>query len=179
MVAAKRGTSGARSKAAAKKQAAGKPAAKGAAARPAAQYRVNGIDGVRSMLANSKTRGLAIDVVSVTKKRIVARLEVKTQHMNRGERVNGGILMAFADILGAAGTVMNLAPGWRTTTLESKTNFFAAGEGPVISALCTPLHVGRSTNVWQTRITNADGRLVAMVTQTQIVLPPPAAPAGG
>jgi len=140
---------------------------------PVAAFQVNGLAGVRAMLATLPSRGLGIELVSATKKRVVARLPVKRKHMNRGRRVNGGVLMAFADFLGAAGTVMNLHQGWRTTTIESKTNFFAAGEGPVLSAVSTPLHVGRSTNVWQTRITNGDGRLVALVTQTQIVLPPP------
>jgi 1,4-dihydroxy-2-naphthoyl-CoA hydrolase len=79
--------------------------------------------------------------------------------------------MAFADVLGATGTVANLPPSYRTTTLESKTNFFAAGEGPVLNAVSKPLHIGRTTMVWQTTIRNADGRLVAVVTQTQIVLP--------
>jgi len=67
---------------------------------------------------------------------------------------------------------LTLAPGFFTTTLESKTNFFAAGAGPIINGVSKPLHIGRSTNVWQTRITNADGRLVAIVTQTQMVLSP-------
>ena len=59
----------------------------------------------------------------------------------------------------------------RTTTLESKTNFFAAGDGPVLKAISKPLHIGRTTMVWQTTIKNSDGRLVAVVTQTQMVLP--------
>jgi 1,4-dihydroxy-2-naphthoyl-CoA hydrolase len=142
---------------------------------PVAAFQINGVAGVRAMLATLPARRLGITLVSATRKRIVAELAVKPAHMNRGHRVNGGVLMAYADFLGAAGTVMNLAQGWRTTTIESKTNFFAAGEGPVLKAVATPLHVGRSTNVWQTRITNPDGRLVALVTQTQIVLPPPAA----
>ncbi|MBC7779922.1 MAG: PaaI family thioesterase [Proteobacteria bacterium] len=133
------------------------------------------------MLAAPPARRLGIELDSATRKKVVARLPIKPHHMNRGQRVNGGVLMAFADFLGAAGTVMNLVPGWRTTTIESKTNFFVAGEGPVLTGVSTPLHVGRSTNVWQTRVTNADGRMVALITQTQIVLPPPVAgsrPAG-
>jgi 1,4-dihydroxy-2-naphthoyl-CoA hydrolase len=73
-------------------------------------------------------------------------------------------------VLGAMGTVVNLPPGHRTTTIESKTNFFAAGEGPALRAVCVPLHIGRTTMVWQTTITNPDGRKVAIVTQTQIVI---------
>ena len=114
---------------------------------------------------------LGIRLQSITKNRVRAELPVQPQHMNRGGRVAGGIIMTFADLMGARGTVANLPPGARTTTLESKTNFFAAGEGPVLKASSVPLHIGRTTMVWQTTIRNADGRMVAVVTQTQIVLP--------
>ena len=131
------------------------------------------------VMQNGVARTLGMQIVSVTKKKVIAEMPVDERHMNRNGRVNGGALMAFADAMGAMGTIANLAPGFFTTTLESKTNFFAAGAGPVLKAVSTPLHVGRSTNVWQTRITNADGRLVAVVTQTQMVLHPrPEAPQG-
>jgi 1,4-dihydroxy-2-naphthoyl-CoA hydrolase len=170
------------------KTPAGEPAAGAAAARAApvagrlpgtskaAPFRHNGPRGVALIMEGQPARRLGVQLVCATRTKIVARLPVRPHHTNRGQRVNGGVLMAFADLLGAAGTVMNLEPGWRTTTLESKTNFFAAGQPPMLLAESTPLHVGRSTNVWQTRITNEDGRLVALVTQTQIVLPPPVVP---
>ncbi len=89
--------------------------------------------------------------------------------------LHGGAIMAFADTLGAVGTVLNLKPGESTTTIESKTNFLAAGKaGTTIEGECTRLHQGRRTMVWQTRVTNPDGRLVAVVTQTQAVLAPEA-----
>lgn len=116
-------------------------------------------------------RNLGIRLISVTKKKVIAEMPVKPRHLNRSKRVNGGALMAFADALGATGTVANLPPDHRTTTLESKTNFFAAGEGPVLKAVSKPLHIGRTTMVWQTTIRNPDDRLVAVVTQTQMVLP--------
>jgi 1,4-dihydroxy-2-naphthoyl-CoA hydrolase len=116
-------------------------------------------------------RNLGIRLISVTKKKVIAEMPVKPRHLNRSKRVNGGALMAFADALGATGTVANLPPNHRTTTLESKTNFFAAGEGPVLKAVSKPLHIGRTTMVWQTTIRNPDDRLVAVVTQTQMVLP--------
>ena len=116
-------------------------------------------------------KNLGVRLLKVTKKRIVAEMPVEEKHLNRSGRVNGGALMAFADLLGATGTVANLPPGHRTTTLESKTNFFAAGVGPVLSAVSKPLHIGRTTMVWQTTIRNPDKKLVAVVTQTQIVLP--------
>jgi 1,4-dihydroxy-2-naphthoyl-CoA hydrolase len=114
---------------------------------------------------------LGVNIVSVTKKRVAAEMPITPKHLNRSGRVAGGALMAFADLLGATGTVANLPPDHRTTTLESKTNFFAAGEGPVLKAVSKPLHIGRTTMVWQTTIRNGDRRLVAVVTQTQMVLP--------
>jgi 1,4-dihydroxy-2-naphthoyl-CoA hydrolase len=85
--------------------------------------------------------------------------------------LHGGAYMAFADTIGAVATVANLKEGETTTTIESKTNFFAASPlGDTARAECTPLHKGRSTMVWQTRITRGDGRLCAVVTQTQMVL---------
>ena len=115
---------------------------------------------------------LGIRLQSITKSRVRAELPVIAQHMNRGGRVAGGVIMTFADLLGARGTVANLPPGARTTTLESKTNFFAAGEAPLLQAVSIPLHIGRTTMVWQTTVRNADGRMVAVVTQTQMVLMP-------
>ena len=80
--------------------------------------------------------------------------------------------MALADTLGAMATVANLAEGTTTTTIESKTNFFAAiPVGDTARAECTPLHRGRTTMVWQTRVTRSDGRLAALVIQTQLVIP--------
>src|SRR5215207_1308363 len=90
--------------------------------------------------------------------------------------LHGGAIMAFADTLGAAGTILNLANygeegGAGTTTIESKTNFIAGAPlGTRVRGEATPLHRGRRTQVWQTRITTAEGRLVAVVTQTQLVL---------
>jgi len=123
-------------------------------------------------------RALGVSLVSVSKKKVVAEMPVKPMHMNRSNRVNGGALMAFGDVCGAAGAVANMPPGHRGGTVESKTNFFAAGQGPVLKAVSIPLHVGRTTSVWQTTIRNSDGRMVAIVTQTQISLPVQAAGAG-
>ena len=116
-------------------------------------------------------RALGMRMVSITKKRVVAEMRIKPVHINRSNRVNGGALMAFADVMGAAGTVANLPRGHRTGTLESKTNFFRAGQGPVMKAVSIPLHIGRTTMVWQTTIRNPDGKVAAIVTQTQIVIP--------
>jgi uncharacterized protein (TIGR00369 family) len=86
--------------------------------------------------------------------------------------------MAFADTLGAVGTFMNLPPGATTTTIESSTKFLSgAAEGTVVSGETTPLHKGRTTMVWQTAIRREDGRLCAVVLQTQLVMEPKAKPA--
>ncbi|MGH8621404.1 MAG: PaaI family thioesterase [Burkholderiales bacterium] len=123
------------------------------------------------VLRSGMPRALGVRLVALTKKRVVAEMRVKRMHINRSGRVNGGAIMAFADVMGAAGTVVNLPPGHRTGTLESKTNFFRAGAGPVLRAVSVPLHIGRTTMVWQTTIRNADRGVVAIVTQTQIVIP--------
>ncbi|MBI3045668.1 MAG: PaaI family thioesterase [Betaproteobacteria bacterium] len=124
----------------------------------------------RQVLKSGMPRSLGVRLVSLTKKKVVAEMRVKRMHINRSGRVNGGALMAFADVVGAAGTVANLPPGHRTGTLESKTNFFRSGEGPVLRAVSVPLHIGRTTMVWQTTIRNPDGATAAIVTQTQIVM---------
>ena len=123
------------------------------------------------VLKSGMPRALGVRLVSINKRKVVAEMRVKPMHINRSGRVNGGALMAFADVMGAAGTVHNLPPDHRTGTLESKTNFFRAGEGPVLRAVSVPLHIGRTTMVWQTTIRNPDGKVAAIVTQTQIVLP--------
>ncbi len=125
----------------------------------------------RQVLLSGMPRALGVRIVSITTKRVVAEMRVKRMHINRSGRVNGGALMAFADVMGAAGTVANLPDGHRTGTLESKTNFFRAGEGPVLRAVSVPLHIGRTTMVWQTTIRNPGGEIAAIVTQTQIVIP--------
>jgi uncharacterized protein (TIGR00369 family) len=115
---------------------------------------------------------LDVRFVSATKERIVAEMDVRRDLCTLPGRAHGGVLMAFADTLGAYGAVMNLPEGAGTTTLESKTNFFASGpEGATLRGETTPLHVGRRTMVWQTRITTGE-KLVALVTQTQMVLLP-------
>jgi uncharacterized protein (TIGR00369 family) len=87
-----------------------------------------------------------------------------------GGALHGGTLMAFADTVGAAATIVNLPAGASTTTLESKTNFFAAGRGGMVRAESTPLHRGKRTMVWQTRVTDDAGRLLSLTIQTQMVL---------
>jgi len=114
---------------------------------------------------------LGLELVTVTPERVEAVLRVREELCTRPAVLHGGALMAFADTLGAMATVANLAEG-TTTTIESKTNFFAAiPVGDTARAECTPLHRGRTTMVWQTRVTRSDGRLAALVIQTQLVIP--------
>jgi uncharacterized protein (TIGR00369 family) len=116
---------------------------------------------------------LGIRLVEVTPEKVVATLKVRPDLCTTGKILHGGAIMAFADTLGAIGTIVNLPQGASTATIESKTNFIGgAAEGSVVTGESTPVHKGRTTQVWQTRITGAQGRLVALVTQTQIVMPP-------
>jgi 1,4-dihydroxy-2-naphthoyl-CoA hydrolase len=114
---------------------------------------------------------LGIEFISADKDRVVAELTVRGDLCTSPSVMHGGAIMAFADTLGAAGTILNLPPGAGTTTLESKTNFIAgAPRGARLTGEALPVHRGRRTQVWTTRITTQEGRLVAIVTQTQMVL---------
>jgi 1,4-dihydroxy-2-naphthoyl-CoA hydrolase len=116
---------------------------------------------------------LGIHFTGATPERVTAELVVRDELCTRPAVLHGGAIMAFADTLGAAATILNLAAGAGTTTIESKTNFLApAPVGSKILGETTPIHRGRRTMVWQTRITTEHGRAVALVTQTQMVLEP-------
>lgn len=113
---------------------------------------------------------LGVRFVTATPDRVVAELDVRDELCTVPGILHGGALMALADTLGAVGTVLNIPPGARTTTIESKTNFFGAGRvGTTITAECLPLHKGRRTMAWQTNVRDAEGKLLAQVTQTQFV----------
>ena len=114
---------------------------------------------------------LGVELLIVEKERVEARMIAREDMGNGSGILHGGAYMAFADYLGAMGTVVNLPTGTTTTTMESKTNFFApAVIGTTVLGVSTPLHRGRKTMVWQTRLSNPEGRLLAMITQTQMVL---------
>jgi 1,4-dihydroxy-2-naphthoyl-CoA hydrolase len=132
---------------------------------------LNLLPGETTVLKGGMPQALGVRVTALTRRKVVGEMAITPMHLNLNGRVNGGAIMAFADVLGAVGAVANRPPGYRGGTIESKTNFFAAGMGPVLSAVSIPLHVGRTTSVWQTTITNPDGAMVAMVTQTQISVP--------
>ena len=111
---------------------------------------------------------------TLTLEEVVAELDIRPDLAGAHDVAHGGVLMALADSLGGAGAYMNLPEGAPLTfTLESKTNFIAAAAvGTTVTARCQAVHRGRRTSIWQTRITNPDGRLVAQITQTQMVMEP-------
>jgi uncharacterized protein (TIGR00369 family) len=116
---------------------------------------------------------MGVEIVERSKVRVSGRLVVREDLCTAGGILHGGAFMAFADALGAVGGFLNLPVGARTTTLESKTNFLGAAKvGTTVEGETVPLHIGRRSSVWQTRITNAEGKLLAVVWQTQMTVEP-------
>ncbi|HEV7476143.1 MAG TPA: PaaI family thioesterase [Burkholderiales bacterium] len=110
---------------------------------------------------------LGIRIIEATPERVVGEIEVRDELKTTTNAVHGGTLMALADTVGAIGTA---ALGFKTATLESKTNFFAAATSGKIRAEATPLHKGKRSHVWQTRVTDESGRLLSLTIQTQMIL---------
>ncbi len=115
---------------------------------------------------------MGVQIIQADKSRIEGELTVRSDLCTAGGILHGGAIMAFADALGAIGAFLNLPEGAKgTTTIESKTNFLAAApQGDKVTAIATPVSIGRRLSVWQTHITRSDGKAVALVTQTQMVL---------
>ncbi|OSZ74243.1 PaaI family thioesterase [Hydrogenophaga sp. IBVHS1] len=114
---------------------------------------------------------MGVRLLELAPDRVVAELEVRPDLCTAGGIMHGGAYMAFADTLGAVGTVINLAPGHHTTTTDSSTKFIAGAKvGTTVKGESVALHRGRTTMVWETRITNAQGKLCAVVSQTQLVM---------
>ena len=128
----------------------------------------------KRILANQPVPTLmGVEIVTAEPARVVAKLHVRPDLCTAGNIMHGGAIMAFADTLGAIGAFLNLPEGALTTTIESKTNFIgSAKEGTTVTGESTPVHTGKRTSVWTTRITREDGKLVAIVTQTQMILLP-------
>ncbi|MGZ3594831.1 MAG: PaaI family thioesterase [Syntrophales bacterium] len=115
---------------------------------------------------------MGMQLTEIMPERVIASMEVRPDLCTVGNTLHGGALMAFADTLGGIATFVNLERGARTTTIESKTNFLGAMPvGTRIIGECTPLHRGKTTMVWQTRVKSENGKLCAVVIQTQMVLP--------
>ncbi len=114
---------------------------------------------------------LGIAITAASPDRVTAEMLVRDDLCTRPAVLHGGAVMALADTLGAVATVLNLPEGAGTTTIESKTNFLASAPlGTTVIAECSPVHRGRRTMVWQTRVSTREGKLLALVTQTQLVL---------
>ncbi len=115
---------------------------------------------------------LGLQLTEVSPDRIVATMVVRPDLCTAGGILHGGAHMAFADTLGAVGTFVNLPEGKGTTTVESSTKFIGSAKvGSTVTGESTPLHKGRTTMVWQTKVMREDGKVAAIVTQTQLVLP--------
>jgi 1,4-dihydroxy-2-naphthoyl-CoA hydrolase len=127
-------------------------------------------DAINERLDGTLAALLGVRVIEASPDRVVAELEIRDDMRTVGGALHGGALMALADTAGAAGAMLNLPRGAATTTLESKTNFFAAGRTGCVRAEAVPLHRGKRTSVWQTRVTDESGRLLSQTIQTQMVL---------
>jgi 1,4-dihydroxy-2-naphthoyl-CoA hydrolase len=116
---------------------------------------------------------LGIEFTEVTPDKVVAQLTVRKDLCTLGDNLHGGAIMAFADTLGAVAAILNMPEGSRTTTIESKTNFIGgAAVGTRVIGESLPVHKGRTTVVCQTTLRSEAGKLVALVTQTQLVIAP-------
>jgi uncharacterized protein (TIGR00369 family) len=118
---------------------------------------------------------LGVEVIEAGPDRVVGRMVVRPDMSTAGDILHGGGYMTFADTLGALATIVNMPKGARTATIESKTNFLGGAKvGSTITGTARPFHKGRTTQVWQTEITGEDGKLLAVVSQTQMVMLPKA-----
>ena len=126
---------------------------------------------IQQLLASLFPGLMGVQLTEATPERVVATMLVRPDLCTAGGILHGGAAMAFADTLGAVGTLLNLPPGKRTTTTDSSTKFIAAAAvHTTVTAESIALHRGRTTMVWQTTIRNEQGRLCSVVTQTQLVL---------
>ena len=116
---------------------------------------------------------LGMEFAEATPDKVIATMTVRKDLCTIGGNLHGGAIMAFADTLGAAAAILNMPQGARTTTIESKTNFIGAAPlGTRVTGESVPVHKGRTTVVCQTTIRSESGKLVALVTQTQLVIAP-------
>ncbi len=115
---------------------------------------------------------MGVKMTLVTKDRLEGELAVTADHCSIPATLHGGAIMAMADNMGGIGAFMNMPPGSATTTVESKTNFLrAVPQGETAKAVTTPVHLGRTLQVWKTELFRQDGKLAAVVTQTQMIRP--------
>ncbi len=140
-------------------------------AKPVGGAAVHDVATLQKLLAPLFPGLMGVTLTSLAADRVVAEMTVRPDLCTSGGILHGGAAMAFADTLGAIGTVLNLASGKRTTTTDSSTKFIASARvNTLVTGESVALHRGRTTMVWQTSIRNAEGRLCTVVTQTQLVL---------
>ena len=131
------------------------------------------IDQAQAMLEPLFPGLMGVRLTELSPERVCAEMPVRADLCTAGGILHGGAYMAFADTLGAVGTVINMPADARTTTTDSSTKFIAGARlGSVVTGECIALHRGRTTMVWQTSIRSAEGKLCAVVTQTQLVMRP-------
>ena len=135
------------------------------------ERKVPPVEALQQLIAPMLPGLLGVELVEATPDRVVGQLRVRPAVATTGGILHGGAVMALADTLGAVGTFLNMPAGHTTTTIESSTKFIgAAPGGSLVTGEATPLHRGRTTQVWQTAIRREDGRLCAVVIQTQLVM---------
>jgi uncharacterized protein (TIGR00369 family) len=145
--------------------------AKAVAPRREMENRMLTIESTQSLLEKLLPGLMGVQIVELAADRVVAEMKVREDLCTTGQVLHGGAYMALADTLGAVGTMMNLPPGKRTATTDSSTKFIAAARlHSIVRGECIALHRGRTTMVWQTSVSSEDGKLCALVTQTQLVL---------
>ena len=133
---------------------------------------IHTIDQINVRIGSQFPGLMGVRVTALERERVIAEMTVRADLCTSGGILHGGAYMAFADTLGAVATVINMPTGTRTTTVESKTNFIGgAPVGSKVIGECTPFHRGRTTMVWQTVIRSEAGKTLAVVSQTQLILP--------
>ncbi len=128
---------------------------------------------LNTMMASMLPGLLGMKIIEAGPERVVGQMTVRADMCTAGGILHGGAYMAFADTLGAVATVVNMPAGAHTATIESKTNFIGGAKvGSTVTGTSKPFHKGKTTQVWQTEITGEDGKLLAVVSQTQIIMAP-------
>jgi 1,4-dihydroxy-2-naphthoyl-CoA hydrolase len=129
------------------------------------------VESVQDLLGPLFPGLMGVRITALAPDRVSAEMLVRPDLCTGGGILHGGAYMAFADTLGAVGTVINMPQGKRTTTTDSSTKFISGARvNTTVRAECVALHRGRTTMVWQTTISSAEGKLCAVVTQTQLIL---------
>jgi 1,4-dihydroxy-2-naphthoyl-CoA hydrolase len=132
---------------------------------------ISSVEAVQQILDPIFPGLMGVRLLTLEPERVVAELVVRPDLCTTGGVLHGGAYMAFADTLGAIGTVINMPQGKRTTTTDSSTKFIGSARvDTTVTGESIALHRGRTTMVWQTTVRSSEGKLCAVVTQTQLIL---------